>query len=902
MVHTLPLANGRFVSMQTVEIAAVPHASLFDRDEKEAQRQNSVLFTRLLSTLSQLSAPDATAFELLFRSIGVSNQAFRAKIAIYLTVRLIGSERHATESTVGALTETITTAITAGNYVISPFTEKAQYDALAASLDESGDRRILSVSRKERAIATPMSLSGFLYYTEVPQPAENGNIAPLVTTMSAHPGCDLLLQIIPTRQTNPETLAIEQSKTSLSHYTARLRFKEGMKVDGTLQKVVDCYDHASSGATEPLFLYNLLLYGSGGARQIASVASSLLESEDKATGSALDITDVSDLPLSAGQNRFAHPWIASNTLIYKARDNAFWGGKNAPSALIRQKHLLTAKELRALFKLPIADGTLVGIEVRRESAHRETLHDSILSESGFKIGLIDSPTVQDKHVGIPLNDFTKHGLIVGMPGSGKTNFSLGLLMRFWKEFGIPFLAIEPSKTEYRALLDVIPDLQIFTPGRSNISPFIINPFIPPTGVTVESYIPALMSAFKAAFSMPSPLPDLFLSAVNAAYNEYGWQKDSTKDTVGVRFFGMYEFIRVFKRQMARRNYKGETASNIETAGVVRLMSLIDQNAAIYDQIHTIPLEDLLKKPTIIELNAIGSKEQKSLLMALLLIAVWTYTKHNFVLDGKLKNVLLIDEAHVLLGTSSVSSGGEDQPSAQGYTVEAISDMIAEVRAYGTSIIIADQSPTQVGKGVVANTNVKVIFKLVEKESKDQIAAAIGMEEEEYDLLGRLSVGQALLHHGRLHRPLTVKTYNVHSLASFREVIPDAQVAEKVTYRADNPTLFIPHRECEHCALCARGCDLKLREVADFIASRLTLLYLDEVTDKTALLKLLVRLDEPITEIAAENPTLSPSPRLFDCVKVKFLRKALLEKSIEFTPVEYETLLRHPNFLKGDQMK
>ena len=64
---------------------------------------------------------------------------------------------------------------------------------------------------------------------------------------------------------------------------------------------------------------------------------------------------------------------------------------------------------------------------------------------------------------------------------------------------IPFLVIEPTKTEYRALIDRIPDLQIFTPGKNKVSPFVINPFLPPKGITVEQYIPSLLSAFKAAF-------------------------------------------------------------------------------------------------------------------------------------------------------------------------------------------------------------------------------------------------------------------------------------------------------------------------------------------------------------------------------------------------------------------
>ena len=147
---------------------------------------------------------------------------------------------------------------------------------------------------------------------------------------------------------------------------------------------------------------------------------------------------------------------------------------------------------------------------------------------------------------------------------------------------------------------------------------------------------------------------------------------------------MYEFIRVFKKTIEHSNYKGETKSNIESAGIVRLISLIEQNSNIYDTIHTIPIDELLHRPTALELNAINNKEQKSLIMALMLILFCVYTKNNVSGDGKLKNVLLIDEAHVLLGAKSSSGDGAD---SQGSTVETLEDLIKEIRSYEQVLLL-----------------------------------------------------------------------------------------------------------------------------------------------------------------------------------------------------------------------
>lgn len=900
MENTLELANGNFVTMAVAEVTSVPYYELYDKMLDRANYMNQVLFTQTISSMHRKSVPDQTSFEFLFQSVPVSNQTYKAQVKLYFIVRRIGASKVENEKAVNDILASIRIDLEEKNFVVEDFNSDEEFKNFEQSLGKTSCSCVLSVSKKEKAVGNAFSANGLMYYNEVVEPSENVNTASITNALTQHPGSVISLQIIPTQYTIQEIYGIEESKNFLNHYVSEIRFRHGLRVDSNTQMIVNAYDYYSQANNEPLFLYNFLVFsGASSAADLANRLVDAIEAEGKATGSALDVVDVSDFALSPSQNLFASPWITNNILLYKARDERFWGSKAAPVHLQRLKHLMTTRELRSVFKFPIDDEKLIGLDSKKILANRERLHQSIISDGNFKVGVIQNVSKSGKdanaHAGIALNDFTKHGLIVGMPGSGKTNFSLGLLLQFWNDFNIPFLAIEPTKSEYRSLIDDIPNLQIFTPGKTAISPYIINPFIPPKGVTVESFVPSLMSAFKAAFSMPNPLPDLFLSAINDCYNEYGWRNDSTTDDPNIQLFGLYEFIKVFKRKMQRMDYKGEVKSNMESAGVVRLVSLIEQNSSIYDTINTIPLEDLLRKPTVIELNAINNKEQKSLIMALLLIMMCVYTKNNIAGDGKLKNVMLIDEAHVLLGGST--SKLDESADSQGSTIESLEDMIAEIRSYGTSIIIADQSPTKVGRNIVANTNVKVIFKLVEKENKDAISTATNMNDADYDLLGRLGVGEALLHYGCVYSPLHIKTYNVHDRAEIRDVIPDSEIASMVTYWDSHQELLIPHRECTSNCMCKSDCDFKIRSSADFVASRLVNTMLYDVADKVAFVKLLVRLDRPIAEVLKENPTITPSVRLSNCIKIKFLRKALLVKSFGITKADYNTILRHPNFLK-----
>lgn len=139
--------------------------------------------------------------------------------------------------------------------------------------------------------------------------------------------------------------------------------------------------------------------------------------------------------------------------------------------------------------------------MNKQILNREQLKASAKSSRTYSDNLINSGDIT---IGISLKDLAKHMLVVGTPGSGKTTFSVGLLDRLWKEHHIPFLVIEPAKNAYRALVQSIPDLQVFTPGKNFISPFVFNPFVPPKNVKPETYKSTLKTAFAAAVSMQKP--------------------------------------------------------------------------------------------------------------------------------------------------------------------------------------------------------------------------------------------------------------------------------------------------------------------------------------------------------------------------------------------------------------
>ena len=530
---------------------------------------------------------------------------------------------------------------------------------------------------------------------------------------------------------------------------------------------------------------------------------------------------------------------------------------------------MTLAETVNFFRLPEDHNDLVGISIRKNMQASLQLNARVVRADNIIIGqLADN---EDVSIGCSPRALTKHMLVVGKPGTGKTTFAVNLLLQLHQR-GIPFLAIEPTKSEYRALIDAVPELQIFTPGNNSVSPFVINPFIPPKKISVEQYIPSLASAFKAAFSMPSPLDTIFQAAIQEAYTQYGWKDYSTADDPDVQVFGLHEFILVFKKLIAREKYSAEVKGNLQSAGVLRLRNLIDQNANIYDTTKSVPIEDILSKPTILELNSIDNAEQKAVLMALLLINICVYTKHCQLGDGSLKNAILIDEAHVLF---KAQDGGNSSAST---TVTTLENMVAEIRSYGTSVIIADQSPLAVGTGIVKNTDLKIVFQLVDAADCQLMAAATSMSDEQRAQIPQLNVGQAMVSYGLLKEPVMVQTPDIRENQKIRLVVSNQEISERMSYWQEHPQYLIPFTECCYSHVCTR-CDLRLRSDANYLAARYLQLCGTKITDTAKLLGYIRACGDWVEK---QQPSLSTEKlmQIKNCVRIRLLRRLMQQKDFE----------------------
>ncbi len=226
----------------------------------------------------------------------------------------------------------------------------------------------------------------------------------------------------------------------------------------------------------------------------------------------------------------------------------------------------------------------------------------------------------------------------------------------------------------------------------------------------------------------------------------------------------------------------------------------------------------MTRPTVIELAAIENSDQKALIIALLLLSILAYVNSNYMGEGNLRNVILIEEAHVLFDADTNAVQGEANPSAIAQGL--IKRMFAEIRSYGVGIVIADQSPRKVTTDVVALTDIKLAFRLVETSDKQILADSSNMEETQIKRLSKLKPGEAFFFFGRLDEPEEIKTEDYRLVNNINITLSDEGIKSLSTYWDTRKEHLRPYPECVHCKFCAEGCDYEKRILAREVARRI----------------------------------------------------------------------------------
>ena len=374
---------------------------------------------------------------------------------------------------------------------------------------------------------------------------------------------------------------------------------------------------------------------------------------------------------------------------------------------------LTTRELSLLAGLPTKE--LPGIRIRKSVDFAlNTSGDQLAPDDVIELGCLvqHGRKLPYKQLRLSKADLNKHVFVTGVTGAGKTTTCMKLLL----ESGLPFMVIEPAKTEYRALHGVCDSVESYVLGREDITPFRLNPFeLVSPHENLAGHIDNLKATLTAVFPMEASMPYIVAEAIINAYKAKGWDIHSGSNFLyddpwahGSLAWPIFsdmiaELDGVIKAagmgQEFQEKYRGSLVS--------RLTDLtLGTKGRMLNTRYSLDFDQLLDKKVVIELEELKDEQDKALFMGFILQRLAECMKHRHRKDKNFKHLTLVEEAHRLL---SRPEPGESDSKKQG--VETFANLLAEVRKYGEGLIIADQIPNKLISDVIKNTHTKIVHRL-----------------------------------------------------------------------------------------------------------------------------------------------------------------------------------------------
>ena len=360
--------------------------------------------------------------------------------------------------------------------------------------------------------------------------------------------------------------------------------------------------------------------------------------------------------------------------------------------------------------------------------------------------LVQSGNEIDTKVYLEKSALNKHIFITGVTGTGKTTTCQKLLL----ESNLPFLVIEPAKTEYRILMNnsKTKDILIFTLGNDKVAPFRLNPFEFFEGESITSRVDMLKAAMEASFDMEAAIPQIIESAMYSCYEDYGWNIDTDENEKFENAYdeGVYSFptledlLNKIEIEVTKHNFDDKLKKDYIGSITARLQGLlVGSKGQMLNSRRSIDFRELIEKKVVLEIEGIKNGTEKSLVMGFILTNLCEALRAKYNKDKHFKHITLIEEAHRLLSKYTAGDSLNKKNS-----VETFADMLAEVRKYGESLIIADQIPNKMTPEVLKNTNTKIVHKIFAEDDKEAIGNTISLSKEQKDFLSSLPTGRAIV--------------------------------------------------------------------------------------------------------------------------------------------------------------
>lgn len=382
------------------------------------------------------------------------------------------------------------------------------------------------------------------------------------------------------------------------------------------------------------------------------------------------------------------------------------------------------------------------------------------SADGLRLGtILNEAMAPVGTVILESGSLNRHTFVCGATGSGKSETVRHLLTEATKA-GLPWLAIEPAKAEYSRMADrVAPfggEVVVLCPSDQDQPSAGLNPLEPAKGFSLQTHADLLRALFLASFESQEPFPQILAAAITRCYEEAGW--DLTLGTSNYpdrepRYPTLGDLQRAADAVVTDIGYSQEITDNVRGFIKVRMGSLrTGTTGRFFEGGHPIDFAKLLAGNVVLEIENVGDDADKAFFMGIVLMRLTEYLRTNAERGPvRLKHLTVVEEAHRLLRKPPQGAAG---PAA--HAVELFAAMLAEVRAYGEGLIIAEQIPDKLIPDVIKNTAVKIVHRLPAEDDREAVGATMNLDEKQSAYLVTLRPGTGAVFTDGMDRPLLVR--------------------------------------------------------------------------------------------------------------------------------------------------
>ena len=390
-----------------------------------------------------------------------------------------------------------------------------------------------------------------------------------------------------------------------------------------------------------------------------------------------------------------------------------------------------------------------------------------------------------RRVWLAFQALTRHLVLLGSTGSGKTNSIEHVAGQLYAA-GVPMLIIDPVKEDFEG------GVRDFGLPDDNIVDFDsvwlrFNPFLPADNATLYSHA-VILAKTLSMLSPNNPVGyDILLQMIKHVYRrayQDATQHELTPDEFlrltgadlaaepmlapTFDYFLQHGLEAVVDPQRlaagATSNWTRETYEHFERQfGGFRLTAL--GKVLSTEPGEPARIQSAFQQTMLVQFGRWRDDREVNAACALLVGLLYEqrqseYSAHRGRRSSlPLKHVAIIDEAHRIFPADI--GGPSDRIISPAREVSTLMGaMMAECRAFGQGMIVAEQSAGKLNSDALINSATKIVHSVLFGKDKETLAAALSLAPSEQDYLAYMPVGEALALLAGVYQPLYIRVPEV----------------------------------------------------------------------------------------------------------------------------------------------